>query len=166
MTLCQKLLKQEGSARIESMQQSSATPSLHLGYFFIPTSYFIFTLVYILPCRHKIATNWKSQKFHGSTNFADVYFSLLMCTFVYNLRLEALAPCGFIIHCTDCHQWLLGDGVDILPSLLLPLAGPEEFSEEETAKLPEDLQYLPDDKTREEDPDVRKMLLEALTKVM
>ena len=32
MTPCQKLLKQEGSARIESMQQSSATPSLHLGF--------------------------------------------------------------------------------------------------------------------------------------
>ena len=31
MTPCQKLLKQEGTARrIESMQQSSATPSLHL----------------------------------------------------------------------------------------------------------------------------------------
>ena len=55
--------------------------------------------------------------------------------------------------------------MDILPSLLLPLAGPEEFSEEETEKLPVDLQYLPDDKTREEDPDIRKMLLEALTKV-
>ena len=52
MTPCQKLLKQEGSARIESMQQSSATPknqdsivfgtvsSLH------PTSFLmIFTLV-------------------------------------------------------------------------------------------------------------------------
>ena len=33
MTPCQKLLKQEGTARrIESMQQSSATPSLHLGF--------------------------------------------------------------------------------------------------------------------------------------
>ena len=68
-------------------------------------------------------------------------------------------------HYTDCHQWLLGEDVDILPSLLLPLAGPEEFSEEETDKLPEDLQYLPTDKTREEDPDIRKMLLEALMKV-
>lgn len=65
----------------------------------------------------------------------------------------------------DCHQWLLGEDVDILPSLLLPLAGPEEFSEEVTDKLPDDLQYLPDDKTREEDPDIRMMLLEALTKV-
>ena len=33
MTPCQKLLKQEGTVRwIESMQQSSATPSLHLGF--------------------------------------------------------------------------------------------------------------------------------------
>ena len=33
MTPCQKLLKQEGTAkRIESMQQSSATPSLHHGF--------------------------------------------------------------------------------------------------------------------------------------
>ena len=35
MTPCQKLLKQEGTrqgSRIESMQQSSATPSLHLWF--------------------------------------------------------------------------------------------------------------------------------------
>ena len=33
MTPCQKLLKQEGTARrIESMKQSSATPSLHLWF--------------------------------------------------------------------------------------------------------------------------------------
>ena len=33
MTPCQKVLKQEGTARrIESMQQSSATPSLHLWF--------------------------------------------------------------------------------------------------------------------------------------
>lgn len=65
----------------------------------------------------------------------------------------------------DCHQWLLSDEVDILPSLLLPLAGPEQFEEQEMEMLPEDLQYLPDDKQREADPDIRKMLLEALTKV-
>ena len=73
MTPCQKLLKQEGTARrIESMQQSSATPSLHLWFLGVaedccmlsillavpscfnsfwhgvnPTSYFIFTLVYL-----------------------------------------------------------------------------------------------------------------------
>ncbi|XP_051728912.1 protein HGH1 homolog [Ctenopharyngodon idella] len=60
------------------------------------------------------------------------------------------------------HEWLLGDAVDILPFLLLPLAGPEELSEEENEGLPVDLQYLPEDKKREDDPDIRKMLLETL----
>lgn len=45
--------------------------------------------------------------------------------------------------------------VDILPSLLLPLAGPEEFDDEDTDLLPSELQYLPDDKMRESDPDIR-----------
>lgn len=60
------------------------------------------------------------------------------------------------------HEWLLGPEVDILPFLLLPLAGPEEFSEEEMDRLPVDLQYLPSDKQREPDADIRKMLIEAI----
>nr|XP_061796439.1 protein HGH1 homolog [Nerophis lumbriciformis] len=60
------------------------------------------------------------------------------------------------------HEWLLSDAVDILPFLLLPLAGPEELSEEENEGLPVDLQYLPEDKKREDDADIRKMLLETL----
>ena len=79
MTPCQKLLKQEGTARrIESMQQSSATPSLHLWFLgvaedccmlsillavpscfnsfwhgVIPTSYFIFNDFYT--CIHRVS---------------------------------------------------------------------------------------------------------------
>ncbi|XP_049621599.1 protein HGH1 homolog [Suncus etruscus] len=60
------------------------------------------------------------------------------------------------------HEWLLGPDVDILPFLLLPLAGPEDFSEEEMERLPVDLQYLPPDKQREPDADIRKMLIEAI----
>ncbi|KAM4583491.1 protein HGH1 homolog [Fundulus diaphanus] len=60
------------------------------------------------------------------------------------------------------HEWLLSDAVDVLPFLLLPLAGPEELTEEENNGLPVDLQYLPEDKKREGDPDIRKMLLETL----
>ena len=54
--------------------------------------------------------------------------------------------------------------VDILPRLLLPLAGPtpEELSAEDVDTLPLDLQYLDEDKTVEEDPDIRKMLLESV----
>eukprot|EP00911_Craspedida_sp_UC1_P002788 UC1_evm1s2039 len=63
---------------------------------------------------------------------------------------------------TDAHDWLLGPEVDILPALLLPLAGPEEFEEEDMEGMPDDLQYLPPDKEREPDADVRKMLLESL----
>ncbi|GCC18572.1 hypothetical protein chiPu_0017982 [Chiloscyllium punctatum] len=64
------------------------------------------------------------------------------------------------------HQWLLSNEVDILPYLLLPLAGPEELSEDEMEGLPVDLQYLPEDKRREKDPDIRKMLLEAINLLM
>ncbi|XP_053100915.1 protein HGH1 homolog [Hemicordylus capensis] len=60
------------------------------------------------------------------------------------------------------HEWLLSADVDLLPFLLLPLAGPEEFPEDEMERLPLDLQYLPPEKQRETDPDIRKMLLEAL----
>ncbi|XP_063806475.1 protein HGH1 homolog isoform X2 [Pseudophryne corroboree] len=60
------------------------------------------------------------------------------------------------------HAWLLGGEVDLLPFLLLPLAGGEEYTEEETEILLPDLQYLPEDKQRELDPDIRKMLIECL----
>ena len=64
------------------------------------------------------------------------------------------------------HEWLLSESVDILPHLLLPLAGPEELDEDEMEKLPPDLQYLGDDKERESDPVIRRMLLEALLQVI
>ncbi|XP_069738191.1 protein HGH1 homolog isoform X2 [Phaenicophaeus curvirostris] len=64
------------------------------------------------------------------------------------------------------HEWLLGEEVDVLPFLLLPLAGPEEFPEDEMERLPVDLQYLPADKKREEDPEIRKMLLESIMLVL
>ncbi|XP_060099019.1 protein HGH1 homolog [Heteronotia binoei] len=60
------------------------------------------------------------------------------------------------------HEWLLSDDVDVLPFLLLPLAGPEELPEDEMEKLPLDLQYLPPEKQREPDPEIRKMLLQAI----
>lgn len=66
---------------------------------------------------------------------------------------------------TEHHEWLLGDQVDLLPRLLLPLAGPEEFSDDEMDKLPVDLQYLQPDKEREPDADIRRMLVEAINQL-
>ncbi|KAG5324687.1 HGH1 protein, partial [Acromyrmex heyeri] len=77
---------------------------------------------------------------------------------------------------TENHVWLLSPEVDLLSYLLLPLAGPEEFDDEDMSKLPINLQYLPETKTRETDPDIRQtimlllcyfrlMLLEALNQL-
>jgi len=67
----------------------------------------------------------------------------------------------------ESHEWLLSPEVDILPRLLLPLAAqtPEHLTDEEIDGLPVDLQYLDEDKKIEEDPDLRKMLLEALVQL-
>ncbi|KAI8782462.1 protein HGH1 [Biomphalaria glabrata] len=62
----------------------------------------------------------------------------------------------------DYHQWLLSEDVDLLTRLLLPLAGGEELDEDDMDKLPIDLQYLPPDKKRELDPDLRTMLIESI----
>jgi len=72
----------------------------------------------------------------------------------------------FVIFCVvEHHDWLLSDHVDLLPRLLLPLAGAEEFDEDEMEKLPVDLQYLEPDKEREPDADIRQMLVEAIHQV-
>ncbi|KAH8334917.1 hypothetical protein KR074_005835 [Drosophila pseudoananassae] len=60
------------------------------------------------------------------------------------------------------HDVILNEQDSILVAILQPLCGPEEYSDEDNEKLPIELQYLPESKTREEDPDLRKMLLECL----
>lgn len=62
------------------------------------------------------------------------------------------------------HDFLLED-LNVLPFILLPLAGPEDFDEEDMDKFPIELQYLGGDKKRESDPDLRKMLLESLAQL-
>ncbi|KIY45002.1 DUF383-domain-containing protein [Fistulina hepatica ATCC 64428] len=53
-------------------------------------------------------------------------------------------------------------GVDVLPALLLPLAGPEEFDLEDQEKLPEPLQFMPSDKKREPEGAIRLNIVETL----
>ncbi|KAH0844982.1 hypothetical protein AYO21_04094 [Fonsecaea monophora] len=71
----------------------------------------------------------------------------------------------------DKHPLLLADdtetvdgvpGVNILPYILLPLAGSEEFPEEESANMLPDLQLLPPDKARDSDNDILTTHLETL----
>ena len=53
-------------------------------------------------------------------------------------------------------------GVGLLPYILLPLMGPEDYSEEDTEGMPEELQLLPPDKEREKDAEIVKTHLETL----
>ncbi|KAJ7233072.1 hypothetical protein C8J57DRAFT_1090772, partial [Mycena rebaudengoi] len=53
-------------------------------------------------------------------------------------------------------------GIDALPYLLLPLAGPEEFDLEDQEKLPDALQFLPPTKMREPDASIRLIHVETL----
>lgn len=67
----------------------------------------------------------------------------------------------------DAHTRLLSDdpvddGVNLLPYILLPLMGPEEYSDEDTEGMLEDLQLLPPDKEREKHADIIKTHLETL----
>lgn len=66
---------------------------------------------------------------------------------------------------TSLHVWLFSADIDVLPFILLPLAGPEEFDDETNEKLPIELQYLDAAKKRESDPDIRIMLLESLSQL-
>lgn len=63
----------------------------------------------------------------------------------------------------ELHEWLLTDNsVGILTRLLEPLAGPEEFDDDEMEKLPIELQYLPEDKKREPVAEIRKLLIQTI----
>jgi hypothetical protein len=63
----------------------------------------------------------------------------------------------------DMHPMLFAeDGANLLPYLLLPLAGPEELSEEDSADMLPDLQLLPPDKQRDSDNTIITTHLETL----
>ncbi|KAJ2662105.1 Protein hgh1 [Coemansia sp. RSA 1200] len=51
---------------------------------------------------------------------------------------------------------------NMLPYILLPLCGPEEYESEDMELMPEEVQLLGDEKTRESDPRLRATLLEAI----
>jgi len=66
---------------------------------------------------------------------------------------------------SDDNHWLLGPSVDILPALLLPLAGGPEIANldmDDMESLPDELQFLEENKEREQDPDIRKMIVDAI----
>ena len=64
---------------------------------------------------------------------------------------------------TESHAKLISlDDVNLLPYILLPIMGSEEYSDEDTEGMLEDLQLLPPDKERESDIEVLKTHLDTL----
>ncbi|KAL1311417.1 hypothetical protein AAFC00_001579 [Neodothiora populina] len=62
---------------------------------------------------------------------------------------------------TSSHDGLISD-LDLLPYVFLPLMGPEEYSDEDTEGMPDELQLLPPDKEREKEHDITKIHLDTL----
>lgn len=64
---------------------------------------------------------------------------------------------------TDSHIQLMAfDGVNLLPYILLPIMGSEEYSDEDTEGMLDDLQLLPPDKEREKDIEILKTHLDTI----
>lgn len=64
---------------------------------------------------------------------------------------------------TDCHMKLLTDEkINLLPYILLPIAGPEEMDEDDMFNLPDELQLLPSDKKRDPATDIICAHLESI----
>ena len=78
-------------------------------------------------------------------------------------KIGALSVLKNVLINTDIHsKILLNLDYNILPKLMLPLAGPEDLTEEEMDGLPDELLFLEPDKKREENAQVRLILVEIL----
>ncbi|GEQ66864.1 hypothetical protein JCM33374_g527 [Metschnikowia sp. JCM 33374] len=60
------------------------------------------------------------------------------------------------------HKLVTDEGINLLPYILLPLAGPEELEEDDMFNLPDELQLLPPDKKREPVETILNTHLESL----
>ncbi|KAJ3205020.1 hypothetical protein HDU67_009152, partial [Dinochytrium kinnereticum] len=66
--------------------------------------------------------------------------------------------CCFDVESEEAGGMLLGEELNLLAYVLLPLCGSEDFEEEEMDGMPDELQFLEPTKTREPDPKIRLML--------
>lgn len=77
---------------------------------------------------------------------------LLVFTEKYDLKIRREGVASTIknsLFDVDRHAALVEEPVNILPYILLPLAGPEEMDDDDMFSLPEELQLLPADKQRD-----------------
>ncbi|KAG8756469.1 hypothetical protein FRC14_003043 [Serendipita sp. 396] len=82
------------------------------------------------------------------------------CCFVHEAHKALLSPESDSFTLSFANEPV--PGLDILPRVLLPLAGPEEFDLEDTELLLPELQFLPSTKVREKDSILRLTHVETL----
>ncbi|KAH7885751.1 hypothetical protein F5I97DRAFT_1875120 [Phlebopus sp. FC_14] len=98
---------------------------------------------------------------HGDTiRRGGVASTLKNCAFHAPAHRAILSPDTEAVEVSP--STILAPGVDALPYLLLPLAGPEELDLEDQEKLPSALQFLPSSKKREADSVLRLTHVETL----
>ncbi|KAL7300543.1 hypothetical protein TKK_0006540 [Trichogramma kaykai] len=120
---------------------------------------------YLGPIFSNLSRSKKMRTFLMGNQESAPIVKLLSCIRFAKNNILRGGTIGTIKNCCfdeEYHERLLGPEVDILPYLMMPLMGPDQFTDEENDKLPIDLQYLPETQEREQDPDLRVMLLESL----
>lgn len=112
-----------------------------------------------------LAQSLDFQKYLLTSQDGQLFSSILPVLNNGESALQKRGIASIIYNClfnSENHAILLKEPFNILGYLLYPLAGPEEFDEDEVEKMPVDVQYLESDKKREEDPEIRTLLLKSL----
>lgn len=125
-------------------------------------------LHYLAPMFSNLSCNYRVRKWLTEENPHMPLIKLLpFCNYEYShiRRGGAIGTLRNISFDLEFHELLLSNDLDVLTYLLGPLMGNEDYPDDEMDKLPITLQYLPKEKRREPDVDIRKMILETLNKL-
>ncbi|KAJ3333479.1 hypothetical protein HDU76_007693, partial [Blyttiomyces sp. JEL0837] len=76
--------------------------------------------------------------------------------------IATIKNCCFDVEDPKAGGLLLSEELNLLPYILLPLCGSEDFTDEEMEGMPDELQLMEPDKSREPDSHLRLILIETL----
>lgn len=125
-------------------------------------------LHYIAPIFSNLSCSPRVRKWFTEENpFVPLIKLLPFCNYNESTirRGGAIGTVRNISFDTQYNEFLLSNELDLLTYLLPPIMGNEEYVDDEMDKLPIALQYLPKEKQRDPDIDIRKMVIETLNKL-
>lgn len=125
-------------------------------------------LHYIAPIFSNLSCSPRVRKWFTEENpFVPLIKLLPFCNYNESTirRGGAIGTVRNISFDTQYHEFLLSNELDLLTYLLPLIMGNEEYVDDEMDKLPIALQYLPKEKQRDPDIDIRKMVIETLNKL-